>query len=320
MSNKFNEKEVTKALEGITNFEEMRAILHNQGEKDGVRMAYDWDSNPIEPVNTAKFSRDSDPMRDPDTGRFVSQQPTAEPRVFSKTETIAGKPMEFSAESPEQLDVLVSQAHIVAEALQTPLAQTSVVNQTTKQLNDFDCVELDLKFRRGEISTQDYLEQSGEIDSYLQRKGVPLEELKSTVAEAQQMRDTQLWADATQTFLANSDWIGGQRNLATIQNLILSRHLENEPDKVQILESLWEEMKRTGMVFDTPERQAAEAAERQAAVNQKVADELAQASPQEIIEAYRTATIAAVGENAVGTAFRETYRRGRLDSSGIFNN
>jgi hypothetical protein len=57
-------------------------------------------------------------------------------------------------------------------------------------------VELDLKFKRGEISTAEYLEQSGAIDSYLESQGIPLVDLQASVAEKQNQRIAQSWEQA----------------------------------------------------------------------------------------------------------------------------
>lgn len=314
-------KELEKTIRNSTDYETMRQELRNAAEAQGVTLASSFHEN-FAPVNTARFSRDTDPYRDqpsrdPETGRFVSQEPPAAARTFSKTEVIAGREMTFEASSQEELDNLILQSYQIAEALKPAQAQTPV--NSPKQLSEFDRAELDLKFRRGEISTQDFLEQSGEIDTYLEKKGVSVTTLRETIHGAQQATVTQSWADATQRFLnseAGADWIGGPKNLEMIGLLIQKLGLVDAEDKFVALTTAYNEMKRTGMVFDTPERQAAEAAEKQAAINSKVAEELQNASPVEIIDAYRTA----IGENAVGNTFRETYRKGRPDSSGIFNN
>jgi len=72
--------------------------------------------------------------------------------------------------------------------------------------------ELDLKFKRGEISTADYLAQSGAIEEYL---GVSAEDLRAAATEKSHQRVTADWATATTQFMNSPEgktWPGGEAN------------------------------------------------------------------------------------------------------------
>jgi hypothetical protein len=72
--------------------------------------------------------------------------------------------------------------------------------------------ELELKFKRGEISTVDYLAQSGAIEEYL---GVSAEDLRAAATEKSHQRITNDWVTATTQFMSTPEgrtWPGGERN------------------------------------------------------------------------------------------------------------
>jgi hypothetical protein len=106
-----------------------------------------------------------------------------------------------------------------------------------------------LKFKRGEISPADYLEQSGAVADYLEKQGVPIETLQLTASK----QFEQSWEDATKQFLhcaEGASWPGGQQNLEVIGLTIANLGLTEAEDKRGALVQAWKEMQRKGTIFD----------------------------------------------------------------------
>jgi hypothetical protein len=137
--------------------------------------------------------------------------------------------------------------------------------------------ELELQFKRGDISASDYLQRSGAISDFLEQQGVPLENLKEAVAEKQSERFTQSWAQATEEFLHSpegSDWIGGEANKNILGTLITENALIDQPSAAT-LAKIWNHMKENNLAVEnadtTYQRELSEArsAEEINAVNHK---------------------------------------------------
>jgi hypothetical protein len=113
-------------------------------------------------------------------------------------------------------------------------------------------VELELRFKRGETSAKDYIEQSGAVDEYLESRGISVENLRVVSSE----RFEQSWSDATQEFLngpAGSDWPGGNENLEIIGQKLRELGLVDAEDKVAALAEAYASMKTSGEVQKNPE-------------------------------------------------------------------
>jgi hypothetical protein len=112
-------------------------------------------------------------------------------------------------------------------------------------------VDLELKFKRGEIGAKEFIEQSGAVKEYLTQQGVDLESLR----EATNTHFEQSWAAATDEFLNSpegSSWPGAG-NLQVIQNLLTANHLEDAEDKVGALKACFQHMKENDLVQENPE-------------------------------------------------------------------
>ncbi len=174
--------------------------------------------------------------------------------------------------------------------------------------------ELELKFKRGEITASDYIEQSGALAQYLEKQGVPLADLKKAV-EANKGNDYEKsWQEASAEFVktsAGADWPGGEKNLEILGLKIAALGLSEAQDKVGALAQAYADMKRTGMIFPTtaggtlsPEQQAAaKTAADKVIADKAVADEAARvaaaggaaaAAAQASAEAARAAAAARV--------------------------
>jgi hypothetical protein len=117
-------------------------------------------------------------------------------------------------------------------------------------------VDLELRFKRGEISTAEYLEQSGAMAEYLEKQGVPLEALKTVVEEKQTQRYEQSWQSATEEFLNSPEgrtWPGGQQNLKRAGELIQQMGATDAEDKVAALVAAYRHMKENDMLAVNPD-------------------------------------------------------------------
>jgi hypothetical protein len=115
-------------------------------------------------------------------------------------------------------------------------------------------VELELKFKRGEISAAEYLNQSGAIEEYLESTGVPIQQLRSQAF-------TQSWADATTEFLNGSvggSWPGGRENMETLARVCEEQNLVDATDKVAALAQAYQYMVDNDLIVANPKTELEE--------------------------------------------------------------
>jgi hypothetical protein len=107
-----------------------------------------------------------------------------------------------------------------------------------------DRAELDLQFKRGSLSTSEYLEKSGAIAEALEKTlGVPLEQIAENFQKHAGEIYQNSWAEATRNFLkspAGNKWPGGEANQKKIGEIITSMELDGVlladlPDKQQAI-------------------------------------------------------------------------------------
>ena len=182
---------------------------------------------------------------------------------FTSTEVIGGRSFTFEADTESELNQMVANAFRVAYAVKedepAQAAQTvdAAAAQKAAEEQAAAKADLELKFKRGEISAADYIEQSGAVDEYLAKKGIPIESLKATVEQNQATQFEKSWAQATEEFKnspAGADWPGGAQNLELIGMKLAAMNLVDAQDKVAALARAYEDMKKTGMVFPATAR------------------------------------------------------------------
>lgn len=213
------------------------------------------EANSHDEIAAALHSETDHKAREP---RAKAEPEPEAPGMFTHTETIKGKEFIFEAETELELERMVSNAFRVAHAVQEPVEQQEVVEQVVDPAKEAVAqAELEIKFKNGQISASEYLERSGAIAQYLEKQGVPVQELKETVEQSRDNKFTQSWADATTEFLkspAGADWPGGERNKELIGLMIARLGLVDADDKVLALSQAYNAMKSNGMVFaDSPE-------------------------------------------------------------------
>jgi hypothetical protein len=75
--------------------------------------------------------------------------------------------------------------------------------------------ELDLQFKRGEVTAAEWMERSGAVSEFFAKKGIALEDVEASAQKAAGERITQSWADATAEFMNSAEgkiWPGGEEN------------------------------------------------------------------------------------------------------------
>ncbi len=116
--------------------------------------------------------------------------------------------------------------------------------------------ELELKFKRGELSTADYLARSGAIERHLESQGISVEELRASTAEKQNQRFTQSWATATEEFLkspAGADWPGGEANKVKLGEILQANPELADQPSVETLSAVYEYMKENDLLVTNEE-------------------------------------------------------------------
>ncbi len=173
--------------------------------------------------------------------------------------------------------------------------------------------DLELKFKRGELSTQEFLEQSGAIAHYMASHGAPLEQIVQTVQEAQAQQEIESWRDAVQTFLttaSGADWPGNSKNLEMIGLQIQSLGLVDASDKVAALAQAYQSMKQKGILF--PPEVAVQAANELAALQEAMGSATSAEEVRQAVEQYKS-NLQGAGVDA-NTHFVQTFSRNGTDT------
>jgi hypothetical protein len=231
--------ELEKTLKGAS-FEEIKEHLKNAAISQGLAHR-EWDETIVTP-----------------------NEPGTAPRAYGRTITVTvngqSQSRTITADSELALEKAVGDFYretFVGQPAVTerPEASRDERGRFTRTDDPVAKVELDLKFKRGEISTAEYLEQSGAVAEYLEKQGVPLEDLRAAAQERAGARFEKSWADATTEFLngpAGNDWPGGTKNLELIGLKLAALGLTEAEDKVAALAQAYAELKASGELHKNP--------------------------------------------------------------------
>jgi hypothetical protein len=276
-----SDKKLEADINKAQTYEDLRALLENATSRSGIA-----DRDP----QTGQFVR-----RDPLTPATQTASPNEEEQEITKTEVIGGKEFIFTGTALE-VEKAIGDAFKVANAVKTaePVTPRSVRTKTQAEIERdiSDRAELDLQFRRGELTTQELLERTNLVGDYLESKGFDVEQAASRQFE-------QSWAEATETFLhtSGSDWPGGIKNREILGMEINALGLVDAADKVAALTQGYASMKAKGIIFQgdvSPEQ---------------VIESTANATPQEILEAWKEKQ----GDPEVANqAFIQSFQGGRF--------
>jgi hypothetical protein len=118
--------------------------------------------------------------------------------------------------------------------------------------------ELELRFKRGEISTDDYLTQSGAIERHLEAQGIDVASLREVSGRG----FVQSWASAADEFLHSAEgasWPGGEENMALIARLLEENNLMDAENKREAIRAAVNFAREHAMLVTNPATDAANA-------------------------------------------------------------
>jgi hypothetical protein len=177
-------------------------------------------------------------------------------QVFTRTEIIGGKEFQFSASTEGELDRQVLGAYKVAYAVQQPVERVAEVDpEAAAKAAEAEVLakaELERKFKLGEISAKEYIEQSGAVNEFLAAQGISVDSLKTVVEKSKADAVHQSWASASETFRTStvgSDWPGGVKNRQLLGDKLAALGLVDADDKVAAMAQAWSAMKESGAYF-----------------------------------------------------------------------
>ena len=236
------DRNLEEKLKGAS-FEEIKAHLANAAVEQQLVVPDRYDNSVLIPTELAN----------------------AAPKRFAKAITVNGQKLIFEGES--ELDIERAIGHHFRAMQSAPIQETEQpardastgrftssaepsVSQETKD-------SLSLQLQLGQIDIATYLERSGAVTDYLEKAGVPMEELRSAVQEKSSQRFEQSWEQATEAFLqgAGSDWPGGQENLSTANRLIVENGLMDQPS-AETLAAVWAHMQKNGLAVESQEQKS----------------------------------------------------------------
>lgn len=238
---------LAKAIQEAVSTADVKSLLIAEAERQlATKTALDESQAAAEKVAADKIIAD----------KAAADAAAVAAQVFTRTEVIGGKNLTFTAGSDAELDREVLNAYKVAYALRDPEVAAPVVDtQAAARAAEAEVLaktELERKFKAGEISAADYIQESGAMNAYLEKQGISVAALKETVDATQSAKVTNSWARAAETFKqtpAGADWPGGEKNQELIGLKIAALGLADAEDKVAALHTAYAEMKRTGLYF-----------------------------------------------------------------------
>jgi hypothetical protein len=187
------------------------------------------------------------------------------PQKFSKYVTINSTKYLLEGGSPEELahaetslyEQVLGQGDNgqARDAQGRFVAEPTAAEKAAQELEVANRAELELKFKRGDITAEAYLEQSGAINTYLTEHGI----LPEALTAVSDLVTQNTWAAATEQFLnseAGADWPGGADNLALVTQILeQSPELMNQPP-AEALATVWQYIKENNLALPNPETEA----------------------------------------------------------------
>jgi hypothetical protein len=215
---------------------------------------------------------------------------STDPGVISEDVVIGGTTFTFKGKDRDEVQAQIAAAAEVftkwKAAQPAPQPAPPVQRPTAReaQRNVADRVELDLKFKRGDLTTAEYLEKSGAFEEYLQNQGLSIDALR-TVSDRGY---TQSWAEATEKFLnseAGKDWPGSDKNRDILGLKLVELGLTDAPDKVAALTTAYNELKSKKLLHPYEPPGAEKAAEELEAIKAQI--DSGDLSPAELLDAWK---------------------------------
>ena len=192
---------------------------------------------------------------------LVDVEPWTQPRKFARTVVIQNQKFILEGASEAELDRREIEARKVAEAQPTtdPPARDAA-GRFVKQPMDaadaaqqrfVDAADMQLKFQRGEITVQEYIERSGILAEAVE-KALDEQGVSEILEERQCQKEIQSWQDATEKFLRSeegADWPGTEANKIQLGKILQEFQspeglpLLELPDRQEAITLAWNYMK-----------------------------------------------------------------------------
>lgn len=191
--------------------------------------------------------------RDPFSNELIHTELSQNaPRTLSRALTINGTTYTIEgADEKELLDAELS-LHRQLQQEQEQVARDErgrFVSQQQAATESARNAELELAFKRGQISTDEYLSQSGAIERHLAELGIDVASLREVSGRGFQQR----WSDAAESFRASHpEWQGGEAAKNALGQKLIAMGLVDEPS-VESLNAAYEALQREGGLPDNPE-------------------------------------------------------------------
>jgi hypothetical protein len=195
----------------------------------------------------------------PSSGQYEVITPAASTteREFTRTEVIGGREFTFTGPSQSALEASIEGAKAAAAEFEAApargddgrfVSQNDEPTDAERQQELYERTQLEIEYKRGSLSTAEFLQKSHAIEDYLASQGVDLDTLREATQAVSAGAFENSWMEATEKFLQDSDWPGTARNQKIIQQYLVSMNLADEPS-ADSLRKAYEAMKRDGVLF-----------------------------------------------------------------------
>lgn len=314
-------EELNKAVQAATNPADIREALLAEAQKQGLVRN---ESGAFVPPAADQAAADKVAAEKTAADKVAADaaakiaEPTSEETPFKQTEVINGREFIFEAPTELELERMIANAYRVASAVKETTEEPkpaavdpnqAALDKAAAEAEATAKTELELKFRRGEISASEYIEQSGAVKNYLEKQGLPLEALKASVEENANRKYEQSWADAVEEFKKGpgSDWPGGENNQEIMGLQIQALGLLEAEDKVAALAQVYEHMKSRDMVVPpkvsvSTDTSVADAAAAKAAADKVAADAVTAAAEKAKADAAAKAKAPSTSSSVFGAS------------------
>jgi trimeric autotransporter adhesin len=303
--------DLAKAVAEATDPEVIKSLVHAEFDKQVAAATAAQTQTAVD----AKAAADAEAAKtaaDAASAEAAKIAAAASSSLLTRTENIGGTDIEFTGASEAEIDKLVINALKVAAAVRPSDRQTTTVDaqadaekaRVDAELAASAKADLEIRFKRGDVSVSEFIEQSGAVKDYLEKQGIPIEALRASVEREQGTVYEQSWAEATKTFLKSPvgcKWPGGERNQHMLGVQIAALGLTDATDKVAAIAQAYEQMQKLDLMFPGEAEEKAAAAAK-AAASDPAAKAAADAAAAAAVKAAADAKAAADKANPPKTA------------------
>lgn len=295
-------------------------------------MSKAMDPTAIKAVIAAEAAKQGIQMHRGEDGRFLPQQPSAvveekkeakeeddEPQetTFKDTFTIGGKEIEI--EGKDVSDVL-RQYKLAVQTYEIGRTPAEVKKEDVKVgLTADERVALEMQFKSGAITLEEYLDKTDAVGSYLTKKGIKVEDLDATLKQRVADNEARAWETATKEFIADlgADWPGGNQNLKLMGYKMAELGVSRTPSK-ESLHKAYDALKADNMIF-TPEPTDDKAQEQGTTKQQTVKVEAKKDDPAPVVKRKATgsSSFGSGGNSGYGTDSASKKKMDEIDLKEI---